>query len=304
MDTVLILGNGTCSLSRLSAGAKSISVLDSFSGSCAPLAKSLESVDSAVSFLQSLFDPERVKADRFFVIFAPGSGIAYKTWQTALVSVKDVSDKTSTEREDRVLAHLMENLPDGLTELYDRYTPSLVSCYEDDTAVLSACYIPTVFLENLKGACESLGISLFKVSDVTSSLKNIIDTEYGEVFVRVPGMTAVFNEFGTMSWIMSEEPSDEMVSLFASLTEKFFPLENTMHHSEWTDLDHISQFLSVDITSKEGLPLGEAVIAAGCTVPASLIKRGKKPIGDAKVMEEGGDKESVIGQLRKLFKKK
>ena len=203
-----------------------------------------------------------------------------------------------------MLAHLMENLPDGLTELYDRYTPSLVSCYEDDTAVLSACYIPTVFLENLKGACESLGISLFKVSDVTSSLKNIIDTEYGQVFVRVPGMTAVFNEFGTMSWIMPEEPSDEMVSLFASLTEKFFPLENTMHHSEWTDLDHISQFLSVDITSKDGLPLGEAVIAAGCTVPASLIRQGKKPIGDAMGLEEGGDKESVIGQLRKLFKKK
>ena len=84
------------------------------------------------------------------------------------------------------------------------YTPSLVSCYEDDTCTASSCYIPTVFLDNLKTACNNLGLTLFKVTDVSSTFLPIFDTSRGQLFIHSNGLITAMNEFGSMSWLLPE----------------------------------------------------------------------------------------------------
>lgn len=299
MDIVLILRNGTLSLTRLISKGEMITVDSHAQYDCPALEKALESAESTKEFLETYLNVEEIKNNKFYIVFAPGSGIAYKTWQTALASLSDATDKNAKEREDRVLALCQENLPNGLTELYSNYTGSIVSCYEDDVSTVSSCYIPTLYLNNLKLACEALGITLFKVSDVTSCLKTIVDSSKGQLFVHSDGLISVINEFGTMSWLTPANCTDEMLKYFASLTERYFPLQEALKHSQLVEIDKIRDYLTVHISSNEMANTEDIVVSSGCiatvkhTKELGLTKNGK-----------GGGLDNVIGKLRKLFEEK
>lgn len=304
MDIVLILGNDRLSLTQLSVKGSKIKIIDSTTMKYRGINESLGSAEAATDFLKSLFDTEKVSENKFYVVFAPGSGLAYKTWQSAAASFNDVTDKTFEAKEERILALCMDNIPDGLTLLHDRYVTSVVSCYEDDTSTVTSAYIPYLYLENLKAACSAVAITLFKVSDVASSLKNIVNVSDGQVFLESNRLICAFNEFGAMAWLIPANRTDNMVDIFASMTEKFFPLQNAVRYSRWAKVEKSFDYLKITLSGAQTGSFEDAVIAAGCVYDAAKAKAAQKNVKQEDEAKEGGGKENVISKLRKLFKKK
>lgn len=299
LDIVLILRNGTLSVTRLNAKGNNVTVVDHTKYNHAALLDDLSDAERTQTVLQSVLNVEKDKECRFFVVFAPGSGLVYKTWQAALSSFRDVSDKTLADKEDRVLSLCKDNLPDGLTELYDSYTPSLVSCYEDDTCTASSCYIPTVFLDNLKTACNNLGLTLFKVTDVSSTFLPIFDTSRGQLFIHSNGLITAMNEFGSMSWLLPETCNDAMFQYFAGLTEKYFPLQDALEHSHLVIIERSEEFLKINLANESLSDTEDALVSAGCVVDMSIVKtKGTNR------ETEGSEVNGAFGKLRKLFEKK
>lgn len=299
MDIVLILRNDTLSVTRLNAKGSNVVIDHHTKFNHASILDDLGDAERTATFLQAVLDVDKAKEDKFHIVFAPGSGLVYKTWQAAHASFTDVSDKTMTDKEERVLSLCMDNLPDGLTELYSSYTSSLVSCYEDDTCTASSCYIPTVFLENLKAACDKLGITLFKVSDVSSCFLPVFDTSQGQLFIHSNGLITALNEFGSMSWLLPQTCNDAMLQYFASLTEKYFPLQDALQHSHLVIIEKPEEFLKVNISSSSVVDMEDLVVSAGCVVDLSTVKTK----GTSKETE-GSEVEGAFGKLRKLFEKK
>ena len=93
LDIVLILRNGTLSVTRLNAKGNNVTVVDHTKYKHATLLDDLSDAERTQTVLQSVLNVEKDKECRFFVVFAPGSGLVYKTWQAALSSFRDVSDR-------------------------------------------------------------------------------------------------------------------------------------------------------------------------------------------------------------------
>lgn len=303
MDSVLILRKDTFSLIELNTKGNHVTIQKCSSGPCAPLSGSLITVEAATDLFQKILDIEAIRKTKFSIVFTPGSGIAYKTWQAVHSSLVDISDKMAVEREERILSLCMENIPDGITELYDNYTPSVVSCYEDDTSTVTSCYIPALYLNNLKAACDVLGITLFKVTDTASCLYKVIDCNDGPLFVRYPGLISAINSFGIMCWQTPENYSDEMLQYFASLSERFYPLQDVLGHSNSISIEDVSNYLKVSIEGNTDFTLEDAVLASGCVAESKQLKITQNAENSGQ-KEKGDAIESVIGQLRKLFNQK
>lgn len=268
-----------------------------------PFTDFFKTVENTIHFFETFLDVEQLKRTRFHVVFAPGSGIAYKTWQTAQSSLVDITDKNIAEKEDRVLALAQDNQPEGLTEIYDAYTPEIVSCYEDDTSTVTTCYMPTLFCNNLKAACDTLGISLFKITDTVSCLLPIVDTSEGQLFVHSEGLVSSFNDFGAMGWILPQNYTPDMFNYFATLTEKFFPLQNASGHSQFVNIEDIYSHLRIRIMDSQIYSKEDAIISAGCVVDLKSLQKAASETDDTENEMKGSGMQGALHKLRKLFEK-
>lgn len=303
MDSALILRRDSFSLVELNVKGNHIAIQKCFSEHCMPLSQALATAEDATVFLETLLDVEAVKQTRFSIVLTPGSGIAYKTWQVVHSSLVDPSDKTVEAREERILSLCTENMPEGITDLYDNYTPTVVSCYEDDTSTVTSCYVPSLYLINLKAACDALGITLFAVTDAASCFYRIIDPNEGPLFLRSDGLISAINSFGIMSWITPANCTDSLLQYFASLSEKFYPLQDVLGHSTSVSIEKIMDHLKVIIDGANDLSIEDAVLASGCVVDVKQLKKSStvEIVGQ---LEKGDVVGSAISQLRKLFNQK
>ena len=241
---------------------------------------------------------------KIYFAFTAGSGLAYKTWQAASSSFSDVSDKTFADKEDRILSLCIENVPQGFTDLYKDCVASVVSCYEDDEVyTVTSAYLPALYINNIKEACETLGLTLFGISDIASSFCKLINCSEQQVLVRAAGLTVVVNQFGSLVFMMSGDYSDSIGDIIFNMIEHYYPINNSRMNSQTVSSSDLDPFLLLPFNGLSRYNCEMSVIAAGCVVDSKMLAAGNVETVKSNP-DKGGSKNSVIGKLRKLFKKK
>ena len=317
MSIVIIIGHNKISCVELDVKSKAINIIDSAARKVENLTELLGSVDGIKNLLASCFGNNLKAAaeHKFYFAFAAGSGLAYKTWQSSASSFSDISDKTVEDKEERVLSLCMENIPEGLNELYKECTTSVVSCYEDEELyTVTSAYVPALYINNLKEACDSLGLTVFGISDIASSFYKLIDCDNSQILAQTDGLTVAVNQFGTLVLSLPNGYSESIADIIFGMIEKYYPLKNCKQNSTLVRSSDLEPFLKISIEGLTRSNCEAAVIAAGCVADGKqLFSKGKAketaiPIEDSadniKNLGKGGSKESVICKLRKLFKKK
>lgn len=313
MSIVLVFGNNKISCIALDTKGKEIIIKDSAVNVTDELAKVLTFPDKTKELLQSVFGSGIKDANehKLYYAFTVGSGLAYKTWQAAPSSFTDITDKTSAEKEARVLDFALENIPEGFLDLYKEARASIVNCYEDDNLFTVTCaYLPAAYVNNLLEASEALGFSVFGISDIASSLYKLIDCSDGQYLVQADAITVVVNQCGCLPVILPGGYSDAIADIVYGMTEKFYPVQNSRSVSKIVSLanPNIMSCLKLPLYGITKQNVEAAVIAAGCIADEKLLKAAmkadNKSESDAVEIKEGGSKESVTSKLRKLFKKK
>lgn len=313
MSIVLVFGNKKVSCVALDIKGKEVIIKDSASNDVDDLPKVLSSSDNAKKLLQSLFGNEsnikEANQHKLYYAFSFGSGLAYKTWQAAPSSFFDVTDKTASEKEERVLSLALENIPEGFVDLYKEARASIVNCYEDDNLfTVTSAYIPAI-VDNLLEASESLGFNVFGISDIASSLYKLIDCSDSQYLVQADEITVVVNQCGCLPIILPGGYGDAIADIVYGMVEKFYPVQNSRNVSKIVSISdpNIVSCLQLPLYGVNKQNVEAAVIAAGCIADDKLLKAAKAT-ADKKTnvveIKEGGGKGSVTSKLRKLFKKK
>lgn len=240
---------------------------------------------------------------KIYFAFTAGSGLAYKTWQAAASSFSDVSDKTFADKEDRILSLCIENVPQGFTDLYKDCVTSVVSCYEDDEVyTVTSAYLPALYINNIKEACETLGLTLFGISDIVSSLCKLINCSEQQVIVRADGLTVVVNQFGSLVFMMDGDYSNSIGDIIFNMVEHYYPINSSRMNSQTVSSSDLEPFLFLPFNGLSRYNCEMSVIAAGCVVDSKMLAESNETVKSNP--DKGGSKDSVIGKLRKLFEKK
>lgn len=308
MSIVIILGNNKVSCVSLTVKDKTVNILEADSRHVDDLSSFLSSADGVKSLLSSCFggDLKAAAEHKIYFAFTAGSGLAYKTWQAAASSFSDVSDKTFADKEDRILSLCIENVPQGFTDLYKDCVTSVVSCYEDDEVyTVTSAYLPALYINNIKEACETLGLTLFGISDIASSFCKLINCSEQQVLVRANGLTVIVNQFGSLVFMLSGDYSDSIGDIIFNMIEHYYPINNSKMNSQTVSSSDLEPFLLLPFNGLSRYNCEMSVIAAGCVVDSKMLAAGA---GNAETVksnpDKGGSKNSVIGKLRKLFEKK
>ena len=314
MSIVLVFGNRKVSCVALDVKGKEVIVKDSASNDVDELPRVLSEEESTKKLLQSLFGNENnikeANEHKLYYAFSFGSGLAYKTWQAAPSSFIDVTDKTASEKEERVLSLALENIPEGFIDLYKEARTNIVNCYEDDNLfTVTSAYIPAMYVDNLLKASESLGFNVFGISDIASSLCKLIDCSDSQYLVQADEITVVVNQCGCLPIILPGGYGDAIADIVYGMTEKFYPVKNSRNVSKIVSISdpNIVSCLQLPLYGVNKQNAEAAVIAAGCIADDKLLKAAKAAAdkkSNVVEIKEGGGKGSVTSKLRKLFKKK
>lgn len=269
------------------------------------LSSFLSSADSFKTLLSSCFggDLKAAAEHKIYFAFTAGSGLAYKTWQAAASSFSDVSDKTFADKEERILSLCIENVPQGFTDLYKDCVASVVSCYEDDEVyTVTSAYLPALYINNIKEACETLGLTLFGISDIVSSFCKLINCSEQQVMVRADGLAVVVNQFGSLVFMMDGDYSNSIGDIIFNMVERYYPINSSRMNSQTVSSSDLEPFLFLPFNGLSRYNCEMSVIAAGCVVDSKMLAESNETVKSNP--DKGGSKDSVIGKLRKLFEKK
>lgn len=305
MSIVIILGNNKVSCVSLTVQDKTVNILEADSRHVDNLSSFLSSADSFKTLLTSCFgnDLKAAAEHKIYFAFTAGSGLAYKTWQAAASSFSDVSDKTFADKEERILSLCIENVPQGFTDLYKDCVASVVSCYEDDEVyTVTSAYLPALYINNIKEACETLGLTLFGISDIASSFCKLINCSEQQVMVRADGLTVVVNQFGSLVFMMDGDYSNSIGDIIFNMVEHYYPINNSRMNSQTVSSSDLEPFLFLPFNGLSRYNCEMSVIAAGCVVDSKLAASNIETVKSNP--DKGGSKNSVISKLRKLFEKK
>ena len=305
MCIVIILGNNKVSCVSLIVKDKTVNILEADSRHVDDLSSFLSSADGVKSLLSSCFggDLKAASEHKIYFAFTAGSGLAYKTWQAAASSFSDVSDKTFADKEERILSLCIENVPQGFTDLYKDCVASVVSCYEDDEVyTVTSAYLPALYINNIKEACEILGLTLFGISDIVSSFCKLINCSEQQVMVRADGLTVVVNQFGSLVFMMNGDYSNSIGDIIFNMVEHYYPINNSRMNSQTVSSSDLEPFLFLPFNGLSRYNCEMSVIAAGCIVDSKLAASNIETVKSNP--DKGGSKNSVISKLRKLFEKK
>ena len=305
MSIVIILGNNKVSCVSLTVKDKTVNVLEADSRHVDNLSSFLSSADSFKTLLSSCFGGD-LKAEaehKIYFAFTAGSGLAYKTWQAAASSFSDVSDKTFADKEERILSLCIENVPQGFTDLYKDCVASVISCYEDDEVyTVTSAYLPALYINNIKEACETLGLTLFGISDIVSSFCKLINCSEQQVMVRADGLAVVVNQFGSFVFMMDGDYSNSIGDIIFNMVERYYPINSSRMNSQTVSSSDLEPFLFLPFNGLSRYNCEMSVIAAGCVVDSKMLAESNETVKSNP--DKGGSKDSVIGKLRKLFEKK
>lgn len=304
MSIVIILGNNKVSCVSLTKD-KIVNILEADSRHVDDLSSFLSSADGVKSLLSSCFggDLKAAAEHKIYFAFTAGSGLAYKTWQAAASSFSDVSDKTFADKEERILSLCIENVPQGFTDLYKDCVASVVSCYEDDEVyTVTSAYLPALYINNIKEACETLGLTLFGISDIVSSFCKLINCSEQQVMVRADGLAVVVNQFGSLVFMMDGDYSNSIGDIIFNMVERYYPINSSRMNSQTVSSSDLEPFLFLPFNGLSRYNCEMSVIAAGCVVDSKMLAESNETVKSNP--DKGGSKDSVIGKLRKLFEKK
>ena len=305
MSIVIILGNNKVSCVSLTVKDKTVNVLEADSRHVDNLSSFLSSADSFKTLLSSCFggDLKAAAEHKIYFAFTAGSGLAYKTWQAAASSFSDVSDKTFADKEERILSLCIENVPQGFTDLYKDCVASVVSCYEDDEVyTVTSAYLPALYINNIKEACETLGLTLFGISDIVSSFCKLINCSEQQVMVRADGLVVVVHQFGSLVFMMDGDYSNSIGDIIFNMVERYYPINSSRMNSQTVSSSDLEPFLVMSFNGLSRYNCEMSVIAAGCVVDSKMLAESNETVKSNP--DKGGSKNSVIGKLRKLFEKK
>lgn len=305
MSIVIILGNNKVSCVSLTVKDKTVNVLEADSRHVDNLSSFLSSADSFKTLLSSCFggDLKAAAEHKIYFAFTAGSGLAYKTWQAAASSFSDVSDKTFADKEERILSLCIENVPQGFTDLYKDCVASVVSCYEDDEVyTVTSAYLPALYINNIKEACETLGLTLFGIGDIVSSFCKLINCSEQQVMVRADGLAVVVNQFGSLVFMMDGDYSNSIGDIIFNMVERYYPINSSRMNSQTVSSSDFEPFLFLPFNGLSRYNCEMSVIAAGCVVDSKMLAESNETVKSNP--DKGGSKDSVIGKLRKLFEKK
>lgn len=304
MSIVIILGNNKVSCVSLTVKDKTVNILEADSRHFDDLSSFLSSADGVKSLLSSCFggDLKAAAEHKIYFAFTAGSGLAYKTWQAA-ASFSDVSDKTFSDKEERILSLCIENVPQGFTDLYKDCVASVVSCYEDDEVyTVTSAYLPALYINNIKEACETLGLTLFGISDIVSSFCKLINCSEQQVMVRADGLVVVVHQFGSLVFMMDGDYSNSIGDIIFNMVERYYPINSSRMNSQTVSSSDLEPFLFLPFNGLSRYNCEMSVIAAGCVVDSKMLAESNETVKSNP--DKGGSKDSVIGKLRKLFEKK
>ena len=190
-------------------------------------AADLISQEATVNLLKNLIDVfPKAAAHKIYACFDATTDIAYKTFRQPQDSFKDHSLKKDQDKEDLVLRVCLETQPDGLLSIFPEYVPSVISCHEDESEnILTASYLPKVYVDNLVTACEATGLSLVKITDTAAAITNLLKKATGEgeiLVVLFKDLAIAVTPFGCLPWIIPPD-TDDLSPLTDSLGS-FFPV--------------------------------------------------------------------------------
>lgn len=307
MSIVIIFGHNKISCVSLNVKDKAVNILEADSRHVDNLCSLLSSVEGIKSLLSSSLSNLKAAAEHeIYFAFTGGSGLAYKTWQAAASSFSDVSDKTFADKEERILSLCMENVPQGFTDLYKDCVASVVSCYEDDEVyTVTSAYLPALYVNNIKEACETLGLTLFGISDIASSFYKLINCSEQQIMVQADGLTVVVNQFGSLVFMLPGGYSDSIEDIIFNMIEHYYPINTGKANSQSVYSSDLEPFLRLPFSGLSRYNCEMSVIAAGCVVDSKMLAAATGNVETVKSNpNKGGSKHSVIGKLRKLFEKK
>ena len=268
MSIVIILGNNKVSCVSLTVKDKTVNILEADSRHVDDLSSFLSSADGVKSLLSSCFggDLKAAAEHKIYFAFTAGSGLAY---------------------------------------IYKDCVASVVSCYEDDEVyTVTSAYIPALYINNIKEACETLGLTLFGISDIVSSLCKLINCSEQQVMVHANGLTVVVNQFGSLAFMMNGDSTYSVGDIIFNMIEHYYPINNSRMNSQTVSSSDLEPFLLLPFNGLSRYNCEMSVIAAGCVVDSKMLAS----VGNVETVksnpDKGGSKNSVIGKLRKLFKKK
>lgn len=337
MSIVLVIGQKKLSCVEIKVKGKEIIVGETFFHTIDNLSELLCSVEGVKKLLSSVFGNNLKDAvqHKLYYAFSSGSGLAYKTWQAAPSSFTDVADKSYAEKEERILTLCRDNIPEGFLDLYKDATCNVVSCYEDDDLyTVTSAYAPSLYIQNLVEGSEAVGFSVFGIGDIASSFYKLIDTGSRQYLVQADGLTVALNSFGALCLMLPSGYGDSIADIIYGMVEKYYPMKKEARSaSRILQSSELESALKVHIYGLTKKNCEAAVIAVGCILDDKVLvasSKAKKPAENTESISTAGSldkkeldtvsaadihnevhdhkkgdaKESVIGKLRKLFKKK
>ena len=300
---VINLGQDT-TVTKLSDGAKAVSVLEHRK---VQQKKDIIKHPALLNdFFQDLINqmPD-IKNEKIIITLSYGSGIQYRT---STVSANDIiiDDRKlkPEEKENLVLDKCRAFLPPGLSSIAQNWEVCVMDAYVGDIDVIvSCCYLPTDYLDNIKIIAETLDLDVVMVTSHAYGLYKILNSQDRQLLLEIPTGWLAINEFGLACWPRPQNcqmTEEQIINDLSLTTERLFKIDAQK-------MNEVVNNVALDIYLKKPIEYAGKfdpfiVAAAGC-----VINKLPKTVSAAETEEQkkkGGMLDEITGKLRQLFAKK
>lgn len=255
-------------------------------------------------FARLVQDMPEMQNEKICVNLSYGSGIQYRTSSVAADTIV-ITDKKMKyeEKESRILDTCREYLPSGLTSRYKNWESCVMEAYEGDTDIIvSCCYIPTDFLENLKKVIALFELDVLQITSHAYGLYKILDPQERQLIFEIPTGWLAINQFGMACWPRPEVcalTKEQIINDLSGTTERLFKINPEVMNLVLTD-DELIEHLKKPV-KYTGILDAFILAAAGC-----VLHKIPKPQADTENENagKGGKFSELTSKLRQLFAKK
>ncbi len=246
-----------------------------------------------------------IKNEKIIIALSYGSGIQYRT---SAVSANDIiiDDRKlkPEEKENLVLDKCITFLPAGLSSIAKNWEVCVMDAYVGDIDVIvSCCYLPTDYLDNIKVVVESLDLDVMQITSHAYGLYKILDPKDRQLLFEIPTGWMAVNEFGLACWPRPQNcqmTKEQIINDLSSTTERLFKIDAQK-------MNEVLDNTALDIYLKKPIEYAGYLdpfvcAAAGCVI--NKLPKTVKADETAEIEEKGGMLGEITSKLRQLFAKK
>lgn len=301
---VINLGRDT-TVTKLHDGAKSIIVTDH--RKFREEKDIVKSPDLLEGFFRDLITQmPGIASEKIIITLSYGSGIQYRTSQ---VSANDIiiDDRKlkQEEKESLVLDKCRTFLPQGLAGLTPNWEPCVMDAYIGDIDVIvSCCYMPTEYLNNIKAAAEALALDVVQITSHAYGLYRMLDPQDRQLLFEIPTGWMAVNEFGLACWPRPQNcqmTKEQIIKDLSATTERLFSID-AEKMNEVIENSALEFYMKKPV-EYTGITDPFVIAAAGCVLN-KVPKAAKADEAAAETDKKGGRFSEFTGKLRQLFAKK